>query len=32
MDWEETKSTFETLEVWKESRKLRKEISRLLKS
>ncbi len=30
MDWEETKSTFETLEVWKESRKLRKEISRLV--
>ncbi len=32
MDWEETKSTFETLEVWKESRKLRKEISRLVKT
>ncbi len=32
MDWEETKSTFETLEVWKESRKLRKEISKLVKT
>ena len=32
MDWEETKSTFETLEVWKESRKLRKDISRLVKT
>ncbi len=27
-----TKSTFETLEVWKESRKLRKDISRLVKT
>ena len=32
MDWEETKSTFETLEVWKESRKLRKDISKLVKT
>ncbi len=32
MDWEETKSAFETLEVWKESRKLRKEISKLVKT
>ena len=32
MDWEETKSTFETLEVWKESRKLIKEITKLVKT
>lgn len=32
MDWEETKSTFETLEAWEESRKLRKDISKLVKT
>lgn len=31
MDSRETKSTFETLEVWKESRLLRREMSRLSK-
>ncbi len=32
MDYCNTKSTFETLEVWKEARKLRIEFSRILKS
>jgi four helix bundle protein len=31
MDVNKTKSTFETLEVWKEARILRKEISNLVK-
>ncbi len=31
MDVNTTKSTFETLEVWKKGRELRKEISNLVK-
>ena len=31
-DLNETKSTFETLEVWKKARELRKEISKLTKA
>ncbi len=31
MDWKETTSRFESLEVWKESWELRKEISKLVK-